>query len=225
MPQNTSASDHTSALSCRNWWTVAWFAAVPAGMGWNFEAPALIEIALGETALVVYKARHQTNRPVLGTATYNVVPFQAGQYFDKIQCFCFTEQLLMRGEEKAFPVSFYVDPALAADRGLKDTSSITLSYSFFDKGPRALQRRLASGSTAAAPAKRNADRLGVITGCTRRRFRSQSSPTGRKANLDYRKTLFRVAALSWHTDPALSESEIAKALDLPLTGRRRLIVQ
>jgi cytochrome c oxidase assembly protein subunit 11 len=100
-----------------------------------FEAPKPVELALGETGLVAYKGRNPTSRPILGTATYNVVPAQAGVYFNKIQCFCFTEQLLMLGEEKEFPVTFFVDPAIEEDPDLKGVTTITLSYTFFDKEP------------------------------------------------------------------------------------------
>ncbi|QRM34683.1 cytochrome c oxidase assembly protein [Microvirga sp. VF16] len=136
--------------------TVRFDANVAAGMGWIFEAPAPVEVFLGETALVAYKARNITNRPVLGTATHNVVPFQAGPYFTKVACFCFTEQLLMPGEEKEFPVSFFVDPAIAEDHEQRGISSITLSYTFFNKGPDALKKYLANTTTAAAQADRNA---------------------------------------------------------------------
>lgn len=133
--------------------TVRFDANVAGGMPWVFEAPKPVELALGETGLVAYKGRNPANRPVLGTATYNVVPLQAGQYFNKIQCFCFTEQLLKPGEEKEFPVTFFVDPAILEDPDVAGTKTITLSYTFFDKGPEALKQYMASQETKAAEAK------------------------------------------------------------------------
>lgn len=130
--------------------TVRFDANVAGGMPWVFEAPKPVKLALGETGLVAYRVRNPANRPVLGTATYNVVPLQAGQYFNKVQCFCFTEQLLKPGEEKEFPVTFFVDPAILEDPDVAGVKSITLSYTFFDKGPEALKQYMASQETNAA---------------------------------------------------------------------------
>ena len=74
-------------------------------------------------------------RPIDGISTYNVVPFEAGAYFNKIQCFCFEEQRLNPGEEVDMPVFFYIDPDYEADPFLKDTNEITLSYTFFESKP------------------------------------------------------------------------------------------
>ena len=123
---------------------------VAAGMGWVFEAPKPVELALGATGLVAYKGSNPTDRPILGTAIYNVVPLQAGVYFNKIQCFCFTEQLLMPGEEKEFPVTFFVHPAIEEDPNLNGVTTITLSYTFYDKGPVALEQYMASHEVKAA---------------------------------------------------------------------------
>jgi cytochrome c oxidase assembly protein subunit 11 len=133
--------------------TVRFDANVAGGMPWVFEAPKPVELALGETGLAAYKGRNPAPRPVLGTATYNVVPLQAGQYFNKIQCFCFTEQLLMPGEKKEFPVTFFVDPAIEEDPDLQGITTITLSYTFFDKGPEALKQYMASHDVKAAELK------------------------------------------------------------------------
>lgn len=124
--------------------TVRFDANVAANMGWTFSAPKPVELALGETGLAAYSGRNSTTRPILGTATYNVTPAQAGIYFNKIECFCFTEQLLMPGEEKEFPVTFFVDPALEDDPDLATVTTVTLSYTFFDKGPAALAEYMAS---------------------------------------------------------------------------------
>ena len=74
-------------------------------------------------------------RPIDGISTYNVVPFEAGAYFNKIQCFCFEEQRLNPGEEVDMPVFFYIDPDYETDPFLKDTNEITLSYTFFESKP------------------------------------------------------------------------------------------
>ncbi|MGH6810665.1 MAG: cytochrome c oxidase assembly protein [Ensifer adhaerens] len=130
--------------------TVRFDANVAANMAWVFTAPNPVDLDLGETGLVAYKARNPTRRPILGTATYNVVPAQTGVYFNKIQCFCFTEQLLMPGEEKELPVTFFVDPAIEDNPELASVSTITLSYTFFDMGPEALQQYAASYGSKAA---------------------------------------------------------------------------
>jgi len=124
--------------------TVRFDANVASGMPWVFEAPKPVGLNLGETGLVSYRGRNPASRPILGTATYNVTPAQAGVYFNKIECFCFTEQLLMPGEEKEFPVTFFVDPAIEDDPDLATVTTITLSYTFFDKGPEALEQYMAS---------------------------------------------------------------------------------
>jgi cytochrome c oxidase assembly protein subunit 11 len=103
------------------------------GMPWEFKpVQREMEIRLGETGLAFYEAYNPTDHPVAGQASYNVAPYAAGSYFTKIDCFCFTEQVLQPGERVMMPVSFYVDPEILEDREGKYLSSITLSYTFYE---------------------------------------------------------------------------------------------
>jgi cytochrome c oxidase assembly protein subunit 11 len=112
--------------------TIRFNADIAPDLPWRF-APAAREVTVrvGEETLAFYRATNRGRAPVTGTATFNVVPTKAGPYFSKIDCFCFREQTLAPGESAELPVSFFVDPAIAEDRGLDDVSVITLSYTFF----------------------------------------------------------------------------------------------
>jgi cytochrome c oxidase assembly protein subunit 11 len=116
---------------------------------WEFE-PVQREVAarVGETELIAYRAHNTGRQGITGTATFNVTPSKAGQYFDKIQCFCFTEQTLQPGETAELPVSFFIDPAILQDHDLDDVDTITLSYTFF----RAKNQPAARVATAPSPA-------------------------------------------------------------------------
>ncbi|ETX30973.1 cytochrome c oxidase assembly protein [Roseivivax isoporae] len=113
--------------------TVRFDANKEAGMPWEFR-PVEREMTLriGEDGLAYFEAYNPTDRPVAGQAGYNVAPFSAGSYFNKVQCFCFTEQVLQPGERVEMPVYFYVDPAIVDDRDAKFTKTITLSYTFYE---------------------------------------------------------------------------------------------
>ena len=102
-----------------------------AGMPWDF-VPMQREMVVryGEVGLAFYRAHNPTDRPVAGTASFNVTPDSAGGYFTKIDCFCFQQQTLQPGESVEMPVTFYVDPALTTDREGRFVRSITLSYTF-----------------------------------------------------------------------------------------------
>lgn len=104
-----------------------------ASMRWNFKPQqAEIKVIPGETALAFYTACNPTDVPVTGISTYNVIPFEAGQYFNKIQCFCFEEQLLNPHEQVDMPVFFYIDPEFAEDPKMETVDTLTLSYTFFE---------------------------------------------------------------------------------------------
>ncbi|CEG68705.1 Putative Cytochrome c oxidase assembly protein subunit 11 [Rhizopus microsporus] len=100
---------------------------------WSFK-PELREIYVvpGETALTFYKAKSRAKQDIIGIATYNVTPYRAGSYFNKIQCFCFEEQKLSPEEEVDMPVFFFIDPDFLEDPLMKDVNTITLSYTFFN---------------------------------------------------------------------------------------------
>lgn len=113
--------------------TVRFDASLARGMPWTFEpAQTQMKVRIGETAIAWYEASNPTGRAVAGTATYNVAPFSVGSYFTKIDCFCFTQQVLAAGERVRMPVTFYIDPAMVADPEAKDVGTITLSYTFFE---------------------------------------------------------------------------------------------
>ena len=105
---------------------------VAPGLPWRFAAESPeVEVRIGKTKTVLYKVRNAGTAASTGIAAFNVQPGQAGAYFVKIQCFCFTDQVLQAGEAMESAVVFYVDPALAQDPNLADLSSITLSYTYF----------------------------------------------------------------------------------------------
>lgn len=108
------------------------FDANSAGIPWNFEPVARsMKIKIGATAQAHYQATSLADRPTTGRATFNVTPLQAGVYFDKVECFCFTDQTLKPGETADMPVVFYIDPDIANDPELKNVNTITLSYTMF----------------------------------------------------------------------------------------------
>lgn len=109
---------------------------------WTFRpSQATDTITIGERDIATYVARNEGSKPITGMATFNVEPEQAGKYFNKIQCFCFTEQTLQPGQEVTMPVLYYVDPAMLDDPNMQGVEQITLSYTF---------HRTAQGQTAAA---------------------------------------------------------------------------
>jgi cytochrome c oxidase assembly protein subunit 11 len=91
-----------------------------------------MELRIGETGLAFYEAHNPTDRPIAGSAVYNVFPSEAGGFFSKIQCFCFDEQVLEPGETVQMPVTFFVDPEIVTDDDAKFVHTITLSYTFYE---------------------------------------------------------------------------------------------
>jgi cytochrome c oxidase assembly protein subunit 11 len=112
--------------------TVRFDGNVDPALPWSF-APEqrTMEVKIGETALAFFKATNRTEAPVTGTAIFNVTPEQAGLYFTKIECFCFTEQTLAAGASAEMPVTFFVDPKIVEDDNTKNIAEITLSYTFY----------------------------------------------------------------------------------------------
>jgi cytochrome c oxidase assembly protein subunit 11 len=116
--------------------TVRFDANVSNGLRWSFEPVVrTVDLQLGENRVVAYRATNVSDKPLTGTASFNVTPDAAGAYFNKIECFCFTEQTLKPGESIEMPVSFYVDPEFANERATRGISQITLSYTFFPVEP------------------------------------------------------------------------------------------
>lgn len=105
---------------------------VAPGLNWRFAAETPeVKVRIGETTTVLYRVTNTGTTPTTGIATYNVQPALAGAYFIKLECFCFTEQTIQPGETKESAVVFYVDPGIVQDPNVKDTNSITLSYTYF----------------------------------------------------------------------------------------------
>lgn len=103
------------------------------GMPWEFKPMAReMEIRIGETGLAFYEAYNPTDRPIAGSASYNVTPYEAGGFFTKIDCFCFEQQVLQPGERVQMPVTFFVDPEIVTDRDAQYVHTITLGYTFYE---------------------------------------------------------------------------------------------
>jgi cytochrome c oxidase assembly protein subunit 11 len=112
--------------------TVRFNANTHPGLPWDFHpVQEQIRLPLGEEQLAFYTARNEGSTPITGVALYNVTPDTVGKYFHKTACFCFNQQTLAAGQQMQFPLSFWVDPAIAKDPGTTDIHTITLSYTFF----------------------------------------------------------------------------------------------
>ena len=115
--------------------TVRFNADVNRDLPWRFHpVKGSVTVRLGEPTLAFYRVENTSDRLMVGTAAYNVTPLTAGEYFSKIDCFCFTEQVLQPGEVAELPVSFFVDPSIADDPKMDRINTLTLSYTFFEVG-------------------------------------------------------------------------------------------
>ncbi len=132
--------------------TVRFDANVGGGLPWRFGPERTsIDVRLGEVVTVEYTVVNESARETAGVAAYNVTPLNVGAFFQKINCFCFTEQRLKAGEKREMAVVFYVDPAMAKDADGVDVNTITLSYSFFPQ--REPYRPVADNTPAKAPGR------------------------------------------------------------------------
>jgi cytochrome c oxidase assembly protein subunit 11 len=123
---------------------------VMGGLPWKFEPEKTeINVRIGEVVTAYYTVTNLSARSTLGQAAYNVTPLTAGVYFQKINCFCFTEQRMAAGEKREMAVVFYVDPAMVKDEDHEQLSTITLSYTFYPL------REEPKPVAAQAPDKRN----------------------------------------------------------------------
>jgi cytochrome c oxidase assembly protein subunit 11 len=112
--------------------TVRFDSNVAPGLPWSFEPERrTVDVRLGEVVTVYYAVRNESARVTRGQAGYNVTPPRTGAYFEKINCFCFTEQTMAPGEKREMPVVFYVDPSIVNDHENDGLNSITLSYTFY----------------------------------------------------------------------------------------------
>ncbi|MGB0085218.1 MAG: cytochrome c oxidase assembly protein [Rhodomicrobiaceae bacterium] len=131
--------------------TVRFDANVSSDLGWSFRpVQREVHIKIGENTLAYYEATNLTDKTLTGAASVNVTPEDAGAYFDKIQCFCFTDQTLRPGQTAQMPVSFFVDPAIMDDPNAKRIEEIVLSYTFFkvDKPDSQAKPRSAEGAAS-----------------------------------------------------------------------------
>lgn len=111
--------------------TVRFDSNVEGGLAWTVTPARPVTAAIGTVETVVFVARNTSARPITGQAIFNVTPEQTGIYFNKIECFCFTEQTLQPGQSVEMPVTFFVDPDIAENRDLDTIRDITLSYTFY----------------------------------------------------------------------------------------------
>lgn len=130
----TNTADAAPAAAIDRTMTIRFDSNINRGLAWEFKPVELSqEIKVGESGLAFYQARNLSDETLVGTATFNVTPQSAGYYFNKIECFCFTEQVLRPGEVVDMPVTYFVDPEIEEDENLDHVTTITLSYTFYPK--------------------------------------------------------------------------------------------
>jgi cytochrome c oxidase assembly protein subunit 11 len=166
----TQVADRAPDRITERKFTIRFNADTNRALQWRFEAAQdAMVVRAGQQSLAFYRATSRSDKPVVGTATFNVTPAKAGLYFNKIDCFCFSEQTLDPGQVADLPVQFFIDPAIADDRNLDDVTTITLSYTFFKApgfeapGGSAAEDKISRQRKAAlTPASDGAKRLEVV---------------------------------------------------------------
>jgi len=147
-----TVDDNTAQISDETI-TVRFDASVDRRLDWDFKpVQREMTVRLGETNLAFYVAHNPTDKPVIGSATFNIAPIKASPHFMKIDCFCFEEQLLAPGESVEMPVTFYVDPEIRTEQSTLELTSVTLSYTFYRQ----------DGAQEAALAIPSTDAQGVV---------------------------------------------------------------
>ena len=128
----TQRADQAPAETGERRFVIRFDANVAGGLPWNFQPlERSREVVVGEVAQTAYEVVNIAARATAGTASFNVTPQAAGAYFNKLECFCFSDQQLAAGERLEMPVVFFVDPAIANEPELDSITTITLSYTFF----------------------------------------------------------------------------------------------
>ena len=129
--QRVSEAQAATVSSVGKTMSIRFDANVERGMAWQFKPLQNVDtVAIGARDMAVFTAKNLTGKPITGRASFNVEPEQAAVYFNKVQCFCFTEQTLQPGQEVRMPVLYYVDPKIVNDPDTRDVEQITLSYTF-----------------------------------------------------------------------------------------------
>lgn len=123
--------------------TILFDSRVDSGLPWEFKPEVRkMTVHIGQQALISFQGSNLSSKTTIGTAVYNVTPEKAGQYFHKIECFCFNRQELNGGKTAHFPVVFYLSPEILQDPEMNDVSDITLSYTFYSADSKALDRAI-----------------------------------------------------------------------------------
>lgn len=133
-PQISENNNSISTVS--SLFDVSFDANIDAALAWKFvPAPNIKDLPVGKTIMINYTAENLSDSTTTGSATFNVTPLKAGQYFYKIECFCFSEQTLAPHEKVKMPVQFYIDPSINEDKNMRDVNNITLSYTMYAVKP------------------------------------------------------------------------------------------